>query len=1470
MFAKITFADTAVAGSVSALNGNSFTMISDSNTAYTINTTGATIFTKNSEGAAIADILIGDNVIILGANNGIIVTASSVIDRGITMSLIPVVKITVEGAGASFSPVGTPDFSQAYEVFVDNNIPYVTYMEGNNSIIVKKYNGINWENVGGPDFCKGFNPSFSYLSVYNGTPFVACIDGVMKYDGTNWVYLGNFNFSQQGGARVASLSISDGIPYVAFLDSYNNYSVTVMKYNGINWENVGNPNFSDKEKYISLSVSNGIPYVAYSNGGNINVEKYDGTIWVNVGNPDVSVDQFSHYLSFSVSDGVPYLAYENMANNYKINVIEYNGTGWVNVGNPDFPRQGGATWPIALFVENGTPYAAYISGEYNIRPVVMKYDGTNWVSVGSPYVSGWSLGTDTSILPLFVDNDTPYVTYPDYYTWQGFIVKLNQINGVVSGDTLQMNATVFPSSASNQNIIWTVINGTGSATINQTGLLNAKNPGTVTVTATANDSYGVSGSEQITITNNGTIPIPQLSNLGQFRFDGTTPISVGVSITENIVVFRGTLTNPANNQTQLQVEVQPSGTAFTGVPTATSSFVASGQIASVALLNLSNDQYHWQARAVDSQSNASAWQTMSNPAVATDFSLARNPVIIVPGILGSYLKDYLSGDELWPNFALMALPGSDSYLNALKLDQYGNQDENNPIANSADIFRDVHLEIIGKVLIDRDFFRGLIEELENNGYEENKDLFVFPYDWRMNLDSTTGDSQSIWQATLKQKIIDIKNQTGAEKVDIIAHSMGGLLVKDYIDKNGNDNIDKFIDIATPHLGSPSAFKILNYGDDLDINFSGIFRLNPDEVKSISQNMPSIYQLLPSRKYFESDIPGLPITSSYIYDIAGGNQNVGILSPLNYDQSMSFLNDQGRNNFLLGYVGINAVNVNDELHSRIDNLPNSDNYYNIIGCGQATYAGVEKKGNGNWALPPVDGDGTVPLKSAIPFGSHQYYTNATTHGYIPSANGVRQLVTSILSGNENNFNFSQYSNLGQSQDQQRICKSINGTQVGSHSPVELNIYDENGNHTGPTVDGDIEENIPGVTYDILGNDKYAFLPAGHSYRVVNQATSSGELGITIQKIENSQPIQFAYFDSVKLDSAAANVEYDISDNQTQYLAKVDSNGDGTIDKTIAPDSVLTGEQINDLTAPQTTINISGQAGNNGYYVSDVQIKLSATDDNSGVLKTEYSLDDGQVWQDYVDKIILSGDGEHNIIYRSIDKAGNQEANQTATIEVDQIKPIISVLLPQEGQEVLRNNALDVEYFAADNFSGINTATAKIYFNGQTINSNTIDLFKQNLGSHQVKIAIQDLAGNQAEQIINFSVITDINGTIADVNRAYDEKMITKVEAKNGLINDLTDIKNFQEKYGQRIDKGKVMRDKAMAQCLKYKNQVWCTKKIDTIFDRFEYQLNKINQALIKLKYNLILTKLDVFLRTKWINQSGYNIIRGDMKYLISKL
>lgn len=81
------------------------------------------------------------------------------------------------------------------------------------------------------------------------------------------------------------------------------------------------------------------------------------------------------------------------------------------------------------------------------------------------------------------------------------------------GGTLQMEAHVLPTYADDDTYTWSVTNGTGSASINTAGLLTALTDGTVTVTATANDASGVTGSAVITISNQGSVGINEQNDM---------------------------------------------------------------------------------------------------------------------------------------------------------------------------------------------------------------------------------------------------------------------------------------------------------------------------------------------------------------------------------------------------------------------------------------------------------------------------------------------------------------------------------------------------------------------------------------------------------------------------------------------------------------------------------------------------------------------------------------------------------------------------------------------------------------------------------------------------------------------------------------------------------------------------------------------------------------------------------------------
>ena len=95
----------------------------------------------------------------------------------------------------------------------------------------------------------------------------------------------------------------------------------------------------------------------------------------------------------------------------------------------------------------------------------------------------------------------------------------------------------------------------------------------------------------------------------------------------------------------------------------------------------------------------------------------------------------------------------------------------------------------------------LIKSLKTNGYENGKNLFVFPYNWR--------SSNKVSALHLQGKIEEIMQKTHVSKVDIVAHSMGGLVTRAYVEEiegtQYNDTIDQLITMGTPHRGSPEAY-----------------------------------------------------------------------------------------------------------------------------------------------------------------------------------------------------------------------------------------------------------------------------------------------------------------------------------------------------------------------------------------------------------------------------------------------------------------------------------------------------------------------------------------------------------------------------------------------------------------------------------------------------------------------------------------
>ena len=126
---------------------------------------------------------------------------------------------------------------------------------------------------------------------------------------------------------------------------------------------------------------------------------------------------------------------------------------------------------------------------------------------------------------------------------------------------------------------------------------------------------------------------------------------------------------------------------------------------------------------------------------------------------------------------------------------------------------------------------------------------------------------------------------------------------------------------------------------------------------------------------------------------------------------------------------------------------------------------------------------------------------------------------------------------------------------------------------------------------------------------------------------------------------------------------------------------------DQSPPSTTPSLSGTSGDNGWYRSNVQVTLSASDNSggSGVKLTQYKVDSGD-WQTYSGPFTVSGDGVHAVWCRSQDNAGNWEVEHSITVKIDGTTPSGSLSL-DGGATSTPGVLVRVDAPASDTTSGL---------------------------------------------------------------------------------------------------------------------------------------------------------------------------------------
>ncbi|MFC2077770.1 alpha/beta fold hydrolase [Candidatus Bipolaricaulota bacterium] len=379
------------------------------------------------------------------------------------------------------------------------------------------------------------------------------------------------------------------------------------------------------------------------------------------------------------------------------------------------------------------------------------------------------------------------------------------------------------------------------------------------------------------------------------------------------------------------------------------------------------------------------------------------PVVIIPGILGSMLVDATDGRDrlLWPGSAILGgdidslrLPPSGKGNLGLDVRPTGLFGFAEPIAALEAFSKSTLAKLtpawlrkwIPEMVRPLSYYGGLTASFQAAGYIPDVDLFTFPYDWRRDLLETSN--------LLAARIEGILAQTGAAAVDVVAHSMGGLLARAYVNATDNPPIRRLIMMGTPSHGSPDAFVALH--SDLG---QGRLLLNDKNAQALSANWPSMFQLLPTPEYF--GIYG------HIFDDRFGETHEGTLTGAsgeaawrrtfleNPDSSLAHVNER-----LLTTAAAYSARA---FHERIGStLEFAGELFIVAGSGAKTVGVIVKADSAEdtWEGVPTNGDGTVPLLSATRLTSPGpisiYHTTASHEGML-SDDAVGDLLPALLSG-----------------------------------------------------------------------------------------------------------------------------------------------------------------------------------------------------------------------------------------------------------------------------------------------------------------------------------------------------------------------------------------------------------------------------------------------------------------------------------------
>ena len=202
---------------------------------------------------------------------------------------------------------------------------------------------------------------------------------------------------------------------------------------------------------------------------------------------------------------------------------------------------------------------------------------------------------------------------------------------------------------------------------------------------------------------------------------------------------------------------------------------------------------------------------------------------------------------------------------------------------------------------------------------------------------------------------------------------------------------------------------------------------------------------------------------------------------------------------------------------------------------------------------------------------------------------------------------------------------------------------------------------------------------------------------------------------------------------------------------------------DILPPVSTYEIDGILGLEGWYVSNVNITLDASDDIMGVDVIAYSYDE-IVWTDYNGKFEISGEGLTTIYFNATDKVGNMELTQIIEIYIDKTAPITNLIIgtPSFGlNPTYVSTTTEFTLEAIDTSSGIDRIEYRIDL-GIWVQY-TIPFTIPDIGGHTISYRSFDVAGNEGDTQF-LSVVVSSAGIIysGDISGNYSDPVVLEAQ------------------------------------------------------------------------------------------------------------